>query len=103
MASVVAAFAANNMAIATSEGLIMGFGGVVCASIGISMAALMLHCSYIRQAYGNQFYMIFFFAILLIIMVIGMATTALTYFFSLFFGLLFGFALFPRMPEANIN
>ena len=81
----------------------MGIGGVVCAAIGIAMAALMLHCSYIRQAYGNQFYMIFFFAILLIIMVIGMATTALVYFFSLFFGLLFGFALFPRMPEANIN
>ena len=63
----------------------------------------MLHCSYIRQAFGNQFYMIFFFAVLMIIMVIGMATSALVYFFSLCYGLLFGFALFPRMPEANIN
>lgn len=81
----------------------MGFNGVLCAAVGIQLAALLLHCSYLRSTYGNQFYMIFFFSILMVIMVMSMAQSALIPFFGLFYGVLFGLTLYPRMPEVVIN
>lgn len=101
--AIVAAFAANSMAIATMDGILMGFSGVLCASVGIMMAGLILQCSYIRSSSGNMFYMIFFLMIMLIIMVIGMAQSALVYLFSLTFGLLFGLALYPRSENTMVN
>jgi membrane associated rhomboid family serine protease len=101
--SLVAGFAANSLAIATSEGIMMGFSGVLCACVGVSLAGLLLHCSYLRSTYGNQFYMIFFFCIIMIIMVVGISSSALIHFFGLFFGLLFGVTFYPRMEDANIN
>lgn len=95
--SLISGFAANSLAIATSEGILMGFSGVLCACVGVSLAGLLLHCSYLRNAYGNQFYMIFFFCIIMIIMVVGISTSALIHFFGLFFGLLFGVTFYPRM------
>jgi len=91
------------MTIATSEGILMGLSGVLCASIGIMFAALILHCSYLRATTGAGFCMIIFTMIMLLIIVIMMGSTALLYFFALIFGLLFGLALYPRSPEAQMN
>lgn len=103
VAGVVAGFAANSLAIATMEGLIMGFSGVLCACVGVELAALLLHCNYLRGNYGNQFYMMFFFLIIMIVMIVGFSDAALIHFYGLFYGLLFGLTLYPRMPEVNIN
>jgi hypothetical protein len=91
------------MAIATSEGILMGLSGVLCAGMGIMFAALILHCSYLRASTGSAFYIIFFTMGLMLVMIIMMGTTALLYFFALIFGLLFGLALYPRGPEAQMN
>jgi len=103
VASLVAGFAANSLAIASMEGIVMGFSGVLCAAVGIQLAALMLHCSYLKTTYGTQFYMIFFFLIITVLMVIGFSKTALIHLFGLLFGILFGLSLYPRMPEVAIN
>lgn len=99
----VAGFAANAMAIATMEGLLMGFSGVLCACVGIELAALILHCSFLQERYGPQFYMMFFFLILLVFMIIGITNAALVHLFGLLYGILFGLTFYPRMPEVNIN
>jgi membrane associated rhomboid family serine protease len=101
--SLVAGFAANSLAIATMEGILMGFSGVLCACVGVELAALILHCSYLRTTYGTQFYMMFFFCVMMIIMVMGVSTSALVHFYGLFFGLIFGLTLYPRMEVVNIN
>ena len=85
------------------NGILMGFSGVLCASVGIMMAGLILQCSYIRSSSGSMFYMIFILMIMLIIMVIGMTQSALVYLFSLTFGLLFGLALYPRSENTMVN
>jgi membrane associated rhomboid family serine protease len=103
LAGLVGGFAANSLAIATMDGIIMGFSGVLCACVGIQLGALIIHCSYLKATYGTQFYMMFFFLILLILMIIGFSKSALVHFFGLFYGLLFGVTLYPRMPEVNIN
>jgi membrane associated rhomboid family serine protease len=98
LVGIVAGFAANSLAIATMEGIIMGFSGVLCACVGIELAALLLHCSYLKATYGTQFYMMFFFLIIMILMIVGFSDSALVHFFALFFGLIFGLTFYPRMP-----
>jgi hypothetical protein len=103
LVSLVAGFAANSLAIATMDGILEGFSGVLCACVGVGLAALLLHCSYLQATYGRQFYMIFFFCIIVGIMILGSSSAALVHFFALFFGLLFGLALYPRREEVSIN
>lgn len=103
LTGVVAGFAANCMAIATMSGIVMGFSGVLCGCVGIELAALILHCNYLKTTYGTQFYMMFFFCIIMVLMVLGISNTALVHFFALFFGLIFGLTLYPRMEVVNIN
>jgi rhomboid protease GluP len=98
-----AGFAANCVAISTLDGIHMGLSGAVCALVGIQLAALLLHCSYLRDVYGKQFYIIFFFGVLMLFMVIGFVQSALINFVGLGFGMLFGLAFYPRMPEASVN
>lgn len=81
----------------------MGFSGVLCAAVGIQLASLLLHCSYLKNTYGTQFYMMFFFLILLLFMIIGFTKAALIHLYGLLFGMLFGLTLYPRMPEVAVN
>lgn len=76
----------------------MGFSGVLCACVGIYLAAFILHCSYLRSVKGNQFYITLFMIVLLVIMVIGMASSALVHFFALALGVLLGISFYPQMP-----
>jgi hypothetical protein len=103
VAGLVAGFAANSLAIATMEGILMGFSGVLCGLVGIELDALLINCTYLKNTYGNTFYMMFFFIIIMVIMIIGFSDAALVHFYALFFGLFFGLALYPRMPEVTIN
>ena len=101
--ALVAVFAANCMAVVSMEGHAMGFSGVLTACIGIQLASLLVHCSYLRQTFGSTFYIIFFMTIITLFMIIGLSNAGLIHFFGLAFGLLFGLAIYPRMPEASIN
>jgi membrane associated rhomboid family serine protease len=101
--ALIGGFAANCVALSTLEGIHMGLSGTVCALVGIQLAALLVHCSYLRDVYGKQFYIIFFFGVLMLIMVIGFVQSAVINFVGLGFGLLFGLAFYPRMPEASVN
>ena len=91
------------MAVVSMEGHAMGFSGVLCACIGIQLAALLIHCNYLRQTFGSTFYIIFFMTIITLFMIIGFTNSGLIHFFGVAFGLLFGLALYPRMPEASTN
>lgn len=101
--ALVAGFAANSLGLAIVEGIHQGFEGVLCASAGIAIAAMLLHCSMLRAKFGNQFYFMIMLCVMLLIMVMGMAQTATIYFFGFVFGITFGLALYPRSPDANIN
>ena len=91
-------FAANCLAVATMNGRVLGFSGVLCACVGVQFAALLIHCEYIRRVYQNQFYIIFFMFLLTLLMIVGLSQGALVHFFGLCYGLLFGLAFYPRMP-----
>jgi membrane associated rhomboid family serine protease len=99
----VAGFAANCMAVVAMEGKLLGFSGCLCACIGIQIAALVLHCNYLRQVYASQFYLILMMTVITLLMIIGFTQAGLVHFFGICFGVLFGLALYPRMPEASIN
>lgn len=96
--SLIAGFAANCLAVATMNGRVLGFSGVLCACVGIQFAALLIHCDYIRTMYAGQFYIIFFMFFITLLMIVGFSQAALVHFFGLCYGLLFGLAFYPRMP-----
>jgi hypothetical protein len=85
------------------SGLVLGFSGVLCSCVGIILAALILHCSYLRAMYSTQFYMVFLMVILILFFIIGLAPAGVIHLFGILFGLLFGLALYPTMPEAQVN
>jgi membrane associated rhomboid family serine protease len=96
--SLLAGFAAHCIAMATMSGQLLGLSGALCGCLGIQFAALLLHCNYLRQVYGPQFYLIFVMSVMVLFMIIGFSQAGLIHFFGLCFGLLFGLALYPRMP-----
>lgn len=98
-----AGVATNCVAVATLDGVPMGMSGVLCALVGIQFAALLIQCSYLRETKGKQFYAVFLFGIVMVVMVASMVNIALLNFVGLSFGLLYGFALYPKLPEANVN
>jgi len=98
LAALVAGIAANCLAVVTMNGLVLGFSGVICACVGIIIAALILHCSYLRAMYSGAFYCVFCFMILLLILVIGISPAGVVHLFGILFGLLFGLALYPVIP-----
>ena len=96
--SLAAGFAANCLAVATMNGRVLGFSGVLCACVGIQFAALLIHCDYIKAMFEGKFYIIFFMFFLTLLMIVGFSQAALIHFFGLCYGLLFGLAFYPRMP-----
>lgn len=95
--ALVGGFAANCLAVAAIEGKLLGFSGVLCACIGIQFSALIIHCSYLRQTHGNQFYLTMFMTVLMLLMVISFSNAGLVHFFGLCYGILFGLAFYPKM------
>ena len=47
--------------------------------------------------------MVMLMSIFMLFMVIGFLQSGIIHFFGLTFGILFGLALYPQMPEANVN
>jgi hypothetical protein len=41
------------LAVVTVNGLVLGFSGVLCAYVGIMLAAIIQHCSYLKANYYN--------------------------------------------------
>lgn len=103
LVALVGGFAANCLAIVTMSGRVLGFSGVLCACVGIQIAALILHCNYLRQVYSSQFYIIFMMTVFMLLLIVGFSPSGLIHFYGISFGLLFGLALYPRMPEASVN
>jgi hypothetical protein len=85
------------------NGLVLGFSGVISACVGIIIAALILHCSYLRAMYSGALYCVFCLMIMLLFMMIGISPAGVVHLFGILFGLLFGLALYPVMPEAQPN
>ena len=98
-----AGFAANCLAVVTMNGLLLGFSGALCGYIGIILAAIIQHCSYLKAMHYNQCYMVTTMIIVMLFFIVGLAPAGIVHLFGVLFGLLFGLALYPVMPECLPN
>lgn len=98
LVGLVAGFAANCLAVVTMNGLVLGFSGVLCAYLGIILAAIIQHCSFLRQTQYNNCYFATFIILLMMFFIIGLSSSGLIHLFGVLFGVLFGLALYPVMP-----
>ena len=103
LVGLVAGIAANCLAVVTMSGLVLGFSGVLCAYVGIMIAAIIQHCSYLKDNYYVQCCMICLMIGLMMIFIVGLAPAGIVHLFGILFGLLFGLALYPVMPQCQPN
>ena len=101
--ALLAGFAANCLAVVTMNGMVLGFSGVLTAAIGIIIAALILHCSYLRAVYSTQFCMVCVMMVLMLVFILALAPAGVIHLFGILFGILFGLAFYPTMQEAQVN
>lgn len=94
---------ANCLAVVCIDGRVLGFSGALSGALGVQIGVTMIHCSYLRSKYGNQFYFQMAVNIMLLIMVIGSGSSALIHFFGFLYGFLISCAFCPRMGDANVN
>ena len=103
LVGLVAGFAANCLAVVTTSGLILGFSGVLCGYLGIILAAIIQHCSYLRATQYNQCYFVTFMIVIMLFFIVGLSSAGVIHLFGVLFGVLFGLALYPVMPECQPN